>query len=297
MSSKRILIVDDEESILAVLKGSLKKLGPDYEVVTVTDGFAALDELLEQPFDLVVTDYNMAQMDGLELLEAVRYAQPNAKIIMITAYGSDSLEQEVRRLQAYHYLTKPLDIHSFRQIVQQALKGRSIKRSELLVLSDEQYRQINQSLEQLRSDVGARCVFLTNAEGRTIARTGDTEQLPVEQIASLLGGGIATLVEVGRSLDGDSDAINLAYREGKNEYLYALNVGNQMLMIIVINRTPYSSRLGSAWYYAQQTALSLRQKLSKLKQDDTRQLFEDTIDEAFDTELDKLLSGDNGLDL
>jgi CheY-like chemotaxis protein len=96
MSTKHILIVDDEESILTVLKGSLKKLGPDYKVVTVTDGFTALDQILNQPFDLVVTDFNMAQMDGLELLEAIRYAQPDTRVIMITAYGSEDLEQGVQ---------------------------------------------------------------------------------------------------------------------------------------------------------------------------------------------------------
>ncbi len=296
MSTKRILIVDDEESILTVLKGSLKKLGSDYQVVTVTDGFSALDEILEQPFDLVVTDYNMAQMDGLELLEAVQYAQPEARIIMITAYGSDALEQEVLKLQAYRYLTKPLDINAFRQIVQEALENKISSHPGVLILSDEQYRQISQLLEQLRREVSGRCVFLTTAEGRTVARTGDTEQLPMEQIASLLGGGMATLVEAGRSLDGDDEAINLAYREGKNEYLYTLNVGKQMLLIIVINRGPYSSRLGSAWYYAQQTALTLQEKLSKIEQADPHQIFGNVVDDAFDVELDKLFAGKDDLE-
>lgn len=293
MSHKRILIVDDEESILTVLKGSLKKLGPDYQVVTVTDGFAALDKLLEQPFDLVVTDYNMAQMDGLELMEAVRYAQPDARIIMITAYGYEALEKEVQRLKAYRYLTKPLDINDFRQLVQEALENRVASRSGILVLSDDQYRQISQLLEQLRTDVSARCVLLTNAEGRTMVRIGDIGQLPMEQITSLLGGGIATLIEVGRTLDGDAEAINLAYREGKNEYLYALNVGQQMLLFLVIDRGPYSSRLGSAWYYAQQTTLTLREKLNQTKQATPRQIFNQAVDKAFDAELDKLFASDD----
>jgi hypothetical protein len=117
----------------------------------------------------------------------------------------------------------------------------------------------------------------------------------MEQIASLLGGGIATLIEVGRSLDGDPEAINLAYREGKNEYLYALNVGQQMLLIIVINRGPYSSRLGSAWYYAQQTALTLRDMLSKIENGSSHQLLDTVMDRAFDVELDKLFGEDDSL--
>ena len=50
MTDKWILIVDDEESILTVLKSSLKKLGPEYQVITVTDGQAALDQIKTTPF-------------------------------------------------------------------------------------------------------------------------------------------------------------------------------------------------------------------------------------------------------
>lgn len=290
MSQKRILIVDDEESILTVLKGSLKKLGPDYQVVTVTDGFAALDNLLTEHFDLVVTDYNMAQMDGLELLEAIRYAQPDTKVIIITAYGNEMVESETRRLKAYRYLTKPLDVNAFRQIVQEALDDNLPRHPGILILSDDQFRRINRLLEQLRNNVSARCVFLTNTEGRTIAWTGETGQLPMEQIASLLGGGIATLLEIGRTLDDDPDVINLAYREGRQEYLYALNVGPQMLLIMVIKRGLYSTRLGSAWYYAQQTAVALRQALTQSGQTGPRHIFNGQVDEAFNQELDKLLT-------
>ena len=122
MGVKRILIVDDEESILSILKASLKKLGSEYQVITATDGFAALDQLDQYEFEVVVTDYNMGGMDGLELLESIRYIQPDARVIMITAYGSDLMEAEVRRLQAYRYLTKPLDIELLAAVVEGKLK-------------------------------------------------------------------------------------------------------------------------------------------------------------------------------
>jgi CheY-like chemotaxis protein len=121
MAYKRILIIDDEEPVLTILKHSLKKLGPDYEVLTADNGFAALDKLQTQQFDLVVTDYNMEQINGLELIEAINHLQPAARVIMITAYGSDALEAEARRLQVYRYLTKPLEINDFRRVVREAL--------------------------------------------------------------------------------------------------------------------------------------------------------------------------------
>ncbi len=289
MARKRILIVDDEVSILTILRTSLEKLEPGYEVDTAHDGFTALDKLRDSQYDLVVTDYNMAEMDGLELLETIHYLQPAARVILITAYGCDAVETEARRLQAYRYLTKPLEIKFFRQVVQQALGDLSVSRPGILVLSDDRYRHVNHMLGQLMVDVSARCVFLTDAEGRTIAKTGNTDKVPVNEMASLLGGSIVTLIEAGRILDDDSNAINLAYREGKNEFVYAINVGPQLLLILIIDRGPYSSRLGSVWYYAQRTALDLRRIVGTAEYANPQQIFDDQVNQAFDTELDKLL--------
>ncbi len=286
MSKKQILIVDDEKPILTVLENSLKKL--DYHVATATDGFVALDYLLEQPFDLVITDYNMGEIDGLELLEAIHYAQPSAQVIMITAYGSDALKAETRRLQAYRYLTKPLEINTFRQVVQEALGDIEPAQPAMPVLSDDHYQQVNQMLEQLLTDVGARCVFLSDIQGQAIARAGHTDKLPAVEMGSLLGAGMATLSEAGRVLDADAEAINLAYRESDNGYLYAVNIGPQQLLILVIDRSSYSSRLGTVWYHARQTALALRQIVSKVAQVTPQQIFNPTVDRAFEAELDKL---------
>lgn len=291
MSKKRILIVDDEESVLIVLKAALKKLGPNYQTVTVTNGFAALDKIKKAPFDLVVSDFNMAQMDGLELIEAVQHIDPSTRIIMITAYGCEAVETEIRRLQIYRYLTKPLDIKTFRQIVQDALQDKTaISRPGALALSGGQYRQVNRMIEQLRSDVGARCVFLTDIQGQTIARTGCIDKLPAVEMASLLGASIATLSETGRVMDADADAINLAYRESKNNYLYAVNIGQRQLLILVIDRGSYSSRLGTVWYHARQTVLALRQIVSEATQVTPQQIFNPTVDQAFEAELDKLFN-------
>lgn len=289
MRSKQILIVDDEPAILAVLKGALRKADADYRVTTAKDGFAALDELQQKTFDLVVTDFNMAGMDGLELLETIRYQQPQAKMIMITAYGYDGLEDDVRQLDAFRYLTKPLEIDAFRQVVKEAVADANSKRPNLFILSDEQYDEVHKQLKQLQMDVGGRCTFLTSTNGNTIARIGDAGKITVEEIASLLSGGLVSLGEAGRILDGAEDSINLAYREGKSEYLYAINVGSRLLLTLIINRTAYSSKLGSVWYYAQQAAVNLRKTLNETRYARPEAVFDGPMEQAFDDELDKLL--------
>ncbi len=288
MDEKWVLIVDDDESVLSVLQRSLKKLGEDYRVATARDGFEALSQLRQRPFALVVTDYKMGEMNGLELLEAIRSLQPEARVILMTAYGNDTIEAEANRLDAYRYLIKPLEIDAFRRIVQDALEDVAVSRPGMLILSDERYLQVNQLLNKLQGEIGARCIFLTNSEGHFFARIGDLGKLPLEQIASLVGGSVATLLEAGRVIDGEADTINLAYREGKRENLFVVNIGRQLLLIIVIERGPYSSRLGSVWFYAQQAAQELREKLGEAEYATPQQVFVEDLEKAMDSEIDRL---------
>jgi CheY-like chemotaxis protein len=254
MTGQRILIVDDEESVLTVLRDSLGKRSDFRQITTATDGSSALEYLRKDSFDLVITDYRMAGMNGLELLEAVRSIQPKARVILMTAYGSDELEAEAHRRQAYRYLAKPLEIGTFRRVVEEALADIAISRPGILILSDARYREVLHLLESLRGSIGARCVFLADAAGHVIASAGDVEGLSLEQIASLMGGGIATISECGRSCGDEAVSVNLAYHKGENYCLYATNVGERLLMIMVIRNAAYASRIGSVWYYAQQAA-------------------------------------------
>lgn len=274
MDNKHILLVDDERAILTVLKNSLTKLGPNYHIITAQDGLAALGELQDRQFDLVVTDYDMAHMDGLEFIEAVRYIDPATRVILMTSCSNELVEAEARRLQVYRYLTKPLDIDAFRRIVQDALSERTVTQPHNSVSIEEQYRQINRLLEQLRKDVGARCLFLANVQGHIITRLGDTGQIPMGELASLLGAGTAPLKESGRILDESWNATSLIYREGKKEHLYALDIDQILLLIAVIPRGPYSSRLGTVWYYAQQVAIDIRQVLNEINQASPEQIFD-----------------------
>ena len=88
LPNKRILIVDDEEDIRFVLAQSIELLGSDYQVLTVPDGFAALIRLQEQPFDLVMTDFHMPGMNGLELVEIMAQIAPNLPVVLIKNWVS-----------------------------------------------------------------------------------------------------------------------------------------------------------------------------------------------------------------
>ena len=259
---KRILIVDDEESILMVLKNSLTLSGEDYQVVTASNGDEAIDQLHQKTFDLVVTDYLMAGLDGLELMAEVRVIQPDARIIMISAYGTDELETEADGLQVYRYLEKPIEIDTFRRVVKEALGG-----------DPEVVKGINHSIEpqqpqkpfehtelltQLQQEVSARCVLVTDMTGHIVAQSGDLKELKSDVLTVSLGESFAKLLQAGRTIDNDLDAVNLAYRESKLHNMYAVSIGQDNLLILVLDRGEYSNRLGTVWFYARQTAMALK---------------------------------------
>jgi CheY-like chemotaxis protein len=292
MAAARILIVDDEESLLKVLSDSLKGLKSEYEIVTATNGDEAMEHLERTNFELVITDYRMAGMDGLKLLESIRAVRPKTRVIMMTAYGTDELEAETRRLQAYRFLTKPLKINTFRQAVEDALDDLAISRPGILILSDERYRDVMQKLEDLKANVSARSIFLSNLAGQVIAYTGDEDKNAIEKIASLVGGGMATLIESGRIFDDSEDSLNLAYREGPEDCLYAINIGEQLLLILVLHNGPYASRIGSVWFYAQRAAKDMVQAFSQYEEADPEQVLVDDMQGELQTELDGLFEPD-----
>ncbi len=116
----RILIVDDELSICEVLSIALRKEG--YDVATETNPRKALDRFRKDPFDLVIQDLKMPEMDGIELLREIKKAREDALVVVMTAYSSWDRAVEAMRLGAFHYLNKPLDTRAgLRATVSRAL--------------------------------------------------------------------------------------------------------------------------------------------------------------------------------
>ena len=101
-----LLLVDDVEEVLAVHKAQLERMG--HEVFTANDGDEGLERFREHAdaIELVVTDYKMPQMDGLELSAAIREEQPDIPILIITGYGEEQQLKKTREL-GIHILNKP----------------------------------------------------------------------------------------------------------------------------------------------------------------------------------------------
>jgi DNA-binding response OmpR family regulator len=127
--SPRILLVDDEQSIQTLLSYPLQKDG--YEVVNATDGRQALARFEEGPFDLVVLDVMLPQVDGLEVCRRMR-ARSTVPIIMLTAKAEEVDKVVGLELGADDYITKPFSMREFRSRVRAALRRGAMSRAEEL---------------------------------------------------------------------------------------------------------------------------------------------------------------------
>jgi DNA-binding NtrC family response regulator len=118
---KHILIVDDDERVLFVLRRTLTSLGDGYDVVTAGSGRDALSEAEVTPFDLLITDLWMSEMSGVKLTEAIKALNPKTVVVWVTAYGCYRVADEAARLSVYKCLNKPLKVDEIRQVVREAL--------------------------------------------------------------------------------------------------------------------------------------------------------------------------------
>lgn len=130
----RILVVDDEDSIREFLEIMLKK--ENYEVTTAEDGLRAKEILAKKSFDMVISDMQMPNMTGIELLKHVKESYPDLVFMMITAFGTTETAVDAMKMGAYDYVTKPFKIDEVRLNIANALRSKNLE-TEVRILKKE----------------------------------------------------------------------------------------------------------------------------------------------------------------
>lgn len=120
MSKPNILIVDDEPDIVRGLVLVLSELGA--EMTSTSSGEQAMEYIMRNPVDVVLTDIRMPGIGGISLLEKVKEFRPKTAVIVLTAFGSIESAIEAVKKGAYHYLTKPFNNDELLIVVQRAVQ-------------------------------------------------------------------------------------------------------------------------------------------------------------------------------
>ena len=128
---EKILIVDDEKSVLDVLTVVFKKEG--YRVKASLSAQKAFELIDKEDFDLILSDIRLPQISGMELLRQVKEKKPDIPVIMITAYGTIKQAVEAFKAGAIDYVLKPFDVEELKIIVSQGLEKRKLKEENILL--------------------------------------------------------------------------------------------------------------------------------------------------------------------
>ena len=241
---KRVLVVDDDRLIREMTRDALVQEG--FRVATAASGREALSRLGDEgPFDLVITDLSMREMDGLELLERVKRASPRTEVIVLTGYASLESALQAMRLGAADYLRKPVSAPEITYGVKRTLlRRRLIDENESLrgsIQAFEAARPLASCLESgdvlpLALDILLRVTGRTRALGRLVDLPSHTgEGLELRGFSAERGADLRALVEQGKLFDpSDLERAAVSALEDASATLGPLDLGDGHILALPI---------------------------------------------------------------
>src|SRR5918995_7204099 len=125
METARVLVVDDERSILQLLKEALTNWG--YQVTTATSGREAVEALRTSLFHIAITDIRMPDMSGLDLLREIKKLDDAIEVVVMTGYPAISSAVEALKEGAYDYLSKPLILDEIQHLLARMMERRFLR--------------------------------------------------------------------------------------------------------------------------------------------------------------------------
>jgi DNA-binding NtrC family response regulator len=136
----RIQVVDDEPAILNSLQRLLRK--EDWEIDTFSDPQEALQALTGAPYNLILSDLHMPQLDGVTYLQFARQRQPDAMRLLFSGHGDrDSLVQAINNAQVQRFISKPWDDYELVETLRNALHVQQLQAEQHRLLTQIQHQQ------------------------------------------------------------------------------------------------------------------------------------------------------------
>ena len=118
----RILIIEDDEEMRSLLEDVLGEEG--FKTESVSNGSEGLRKVTQEPFDLILTDIRMPGLTGLDILPAIKRLQPEASVIVITAFGNEEVHRRSVEKGAAGYLEKPIHMDKLKTLVHEMVSSK-----------------------------------------------------------------------------------------------------------------------------------------------------------------------------
>ncbi len=210
----RVYVIDDDPLVTESL-GRALHLETAYEVEVFQSGPAALQALAEKPPDLVVSDFKMPAMDGLQVLRAIREAAPDAILILLTGYADkESAIRAINEVGIFQYIEKPWDLHDLLLKIKAGLERKELlfllKQTSDRLIATERIAAVGRVASGIAHELANQLALVGYAEAIKVRAAGNPE------IAELCDVLIAALRRLSSMVDeikdfarGSADAIAL----------------------------------------------------------------------------------------
>jgi len=258
VAEQRILIVDSSEAFATMLKEGVESSGP-YKAIIVTSGTDALDVLVRDQIDLAIVDMGLEDMTGLALVQSLRQARPDLRIMLIPLFGQELTEEELS-LEVQGVLPKPFFIDDLPGLIQGVLTPLSGEKEEVAAkvpveappkprsepppvprpASRETFasRDVNVLLEELFQEIRAEAVLFVR-DPDLIAHAGNVTRERAQELAGLAVESMTAAHKMAAFLGETGDRFEQCTFEGDEYSVYSVNVtSNTILSVALSARAP-----------------------------------------------------------
>ncbi len=180
--SPSVLIVDDQRDIVRLLHSALDTLKlQELEIIEAPSGEEALLTVGRRKVDLLVVDYRLPGMNGVELIHKMRTRHPDVRVILVSGMSNQRIRDEMLNAGAVALFEKPIPMADFLDTVERSLGlVRTIFPAETDSRVESRRARVSDLLANFRQDINASAVFLLNDRGLVVARAGDLRDSSLE---------------------------------------------------------------------------------------------------------------------
>ena len=190
MTNPCVLLVDDQRDIVRLLHSTLQTLGHPMDIIDAPSGEEALLEASRRKVDLLVADYLLPGISGVEMMRKIKARNPEMRVIFISGMTERKARDEMLNAGAIAIFDKPIPLADFLDAVERGLGlVRTIFPMETTKETEERRQSLSELLSGFRQKIKADAVFLINSRGRVLARAGDLydSSMEVSLLAALMG--------------------------------------------------------------------------------------------------------------
>jgi DNA-binding response OmpR family regulator len=294
MAVHRVLVVDDNHEIRRMVTASIRTLGADIDVLDVPSAEEALFISATLPLDLVVLDFRLPGMSGLEMVNRLRKHKPEIKVILVTGVEDVATRQQIAEAGVAAYFFKPIEIATFLDAVRHCLwtdqvgihqpatrtgkpeastEGEEPSAGEIKpATSKEAESKLDNRLLSLKQQVRATSVLLVNESGQIVEVAGNPSQITSSSVM------LPALMEAFRA----SQRVSEAMGKGVNECLLYFTDARQRIYLAPID--PFNLLLVVTIGSKEPDKIGLMDQAIHLAVHDLRSIFERTQEESLQPE-------------